>query len=509
MSASPPHDRLDRRTVLILTGIVVLAAAIRLLQLGRLSLWTDEYWTLEAIRLPYGELIRHRMSQGHFPNYFMLVKAWVDLFGEHEWTLRFPSMVANLATLAFIFTFARRAFGLHAALWAMLFFALHQRSLWAAQEARPPAFVILAGMASLDVLDRALRRTARSWGTAGLWALYALISLLGLTLQGTYVFVFLSQLLVVGLWLIARRRMRWDWLASVVVLGLLGAGAYSQLSSEQSNAEGFFLEPEPFETKIYWRAPMELFWGEFRLTFGSDVREVGVIFIGLLIWLAARAVRRRRAEAERRAGYPFVPAPPPALALAVGWAFAVFVGLNIVALVHGNMGNSLRYNAVGLGGAVLVLGAALTAPMPPRARQVLAAVCIAIHLAVVAGWFVEPGYQIREAIRHVEAERRPGDRAFICKGGHPGAIASFYGLGIELAGISRHYRDPEVVRAELDRTVGGAPAFWAILYSYKGSPIVEVLAEWTARHGYERVHRQEWARIRTERYVRREAPPPR
>src|SRR6185436_6589678 len=98
---------------------------------------------------------------------------------------------------------------------------LNERMIWASQEARPYSFSFLAAAASFHALLVALEEEKISW-----WICYVLWTLLGLTLHGTFLFAFIAQLIVVGIWLIRRRRMRWDWMFSTGLLALLGGASY-------------------------------------------------------------------------------------------------------------------------------------------------------------------------------------------------------------------------------------------------------------------------------------------
>ncbi|MBN1867924.1 glycosyltransferase family 39 protein [Candidatus Sumerlaeota bacterium] len=125
--------------------ILLLATALALPQIGWRSPWTDEFTTLEVSRLGWEAIASNRLAAGHFPTCFWGMRAWSAVFGDSQWSLRFPSLLLNLGSILVLALFVRRGAGERPALWAALLYALHQRCVWAGLEARPyPLAIFMA-----------------------------------------------------------------------------------------------------------------------------------------------------------------------------------------------------------------------------------------------------------------------------------------------------------------------------------------------------------------------------
>lgn len=68
--------------------------------------------------------------------YFLILRVWIDLFGQSEAALRLPSAFASIATVPVLYCAGRRMFGATAGIVAALLFALAPSSVYYAQEAR-------------------------------------------------------------------------------------------------------------------------------------------------------------------------------------------------------------------------------------------------------------------------------------------------------------------------------------------------------------------------------------
>ena len=88
------------------------------------SLWLDETVSWWVIKDSYGELWRRTLAfQGQSPFYFILLKAFSDVFGSGEWVLRLPALLFGGAALLLTFKVARRYMPLEGAWISVLFLA--------------------------------------------------------------------------------------------------------------------------------------------------------------------------------------------------------------------------------------------------------------------------------------------------------------------------------------------------------------------------------------------------
>lgn len=94
-------DRLGARDWLLVATAALLTTILCVLASGNRGFWLDEFYTLDAVRLPAGELIEHRLEAGHSPLPFLYAKVFWLALGESTVLLRLSSaLMAGLATVA-------------------------------------------------------------------------------------------------------------------------------------------------------------------------------------------------------------------------------------------------------------------------------------------------------------------------------------------------------------------------------------------------------------------------
>ena len=175
-SLPPQSGRwLTWRVVAVLTGV---ALAVRLFHLDHRSMWTDEFHTLDAIRLDLASLIHDRLRAGHLPFYFVGLKLWSMVAGTSEWALRFPSAVAGALLVPALAVFARRSMP-PPVVWAMLVLGIfNSLAVSASQEARMYSLLAVTTTMAHHQYFQMTRRPG--WGP---WALYGFWMLLSVALQ--------------------------------------------------------------------------------------------------------------------------------------------------------------------------------------------------------------------------------------------------------------------------------------------------------------------------------------
>ena len=167
-----------------LLGILLLAAGVRLYRLNDQSFWVDEFWSalLPAGRgyaqhaLPRNVLMPEPPNlfdlgsarpiqqlwtaelEGHAPPlYVVTIRAWGEVFGVGETSLRAFSVIASVAAVALLFVAVRELSGVAPALWAALLMAVAGPQVQYAQEARAYALLVAEGLgaaAALVLIER-------------------------------------------------------------------------------------------------------------------------------------------------------------------------------------------------------------------------------------------------------------------------------------------------------------------------------------------------------------------
>lgn len=198
---------------------LIASAALCASQLSARSTWGDEICSLFAVTLPgLAETWKYLVNDVHPPLYFLLLKAWVAVFGDSLEAARAFSIVAVVGGVGLVGLTGRRFFSARAGLWAVLFSGFTPFLIYHSVHAR--MYGLLFFVAALVVF-------------AGLWvreyprpARLALLVAAGVALLYTqYIGVFLLAGVFVGAGLLSldSRRKFVFWLAAGVVTALVFA----------------------------------------------------------------------------------------------------------------------------------------------------------------------------------------------------------------------------------------------------------------------------------------------
>jgi mannosyltransferase len=209
------------RRHLPLTGIVVLAALLRLSTLGTRSLWLDEGYEYDAVRGSLGHLWERIVNRESTPPLSYLYEwLWVKAIGTSEFALRLPFALLGIALVVVMYFAARALGGRRAGLIAAALAACNPMLVWHAQDAR--SYTLFALLLAGTVL--ALARERLWW-----WAVLAVGAM---ATHHFAIFIVAPE----ALWLLQQRgRGAWRFLVPpALALVPLAALALSQSGGRQS-----------------------------------------------------------------------------------------------------------------------------------------------------------------------------------------------------------------------------------------------------------------------------------
>ena len=162
------HGRAIHAALLI--AILIFAAAVRLHGLTRLSFWFDETATVEIIHTPWPRLLHHLIgTENTPPAYYLFLKTWTELFGDSDFLVRLPSVLAGIGSILLLYRFTAYCVGRSEALIAAALMSASRYHIWYSQEARVYIFMLLLAIWSCDEFVRMLdeppnwRRDLRYW----------------------------------------------------------------------------------------------------------------------------------------------------------------------------------------------------------------------------------------------------------------------------------------------------------------------------------------------------------
>ena len=175
-------------SVATLAFMMVGAAVLRLLFLGRKTFWFDECFSVEVARLrwnDFGHLLWRR--EANMSLYYLLLRGWLH-FGSSPFFIRSLSVIISIATLPAIFWLGCKLFDRRVGVIAVALISCNAYHIRYAQEARSYSlFVLLATLSSgffVATLREPSRRIRLAYVLSSVLAVYAhLYSLLLLAAQ--------------------------------------------------------------------------------------------------------------------------------------------------------------------------------------------------------------------------------------------------------------------------------------------------------------------------------------
>ncbi len=210
----------------LVVAIVLLAFALRIIHLDFQSLWRDEVDAIRFATRPLPDLLSTFGKPGeNGPLFFLLLRPWLQWFGQSEFALRFFSVLWGVLSVPLTWLVARRLLrvfaapaglptgvGLIAGLAALLS-ASSPYLVWYSQEGKMYALVVTMALASLLALLWALAPGALN--TRLRWILYTVLTSLGF-----YLHVMLILMLPVhaAIFILAPLRTRRHWRGALAAL---------------------------------------------------------------------------------------------------------------------------------------------------------------------------------------------------------------------------------------------------------------------------------------------------
>jgi len=138
-----------RRDALWLTSIFLIAAFLRLYDLGRQSFWLDEAYTWYLTWPSWRDIWTVMLLISDVsPLHYVVTRLLVPFIGRSEFALRFVALAAELLAVPVMYRLGRAMFSRAAGLWAAALFAFSPFAVWYARDARPyGAYVLFAALA--------------------------------------------------------------------------------------------------------------------------------------------------------------------------------------------------------------------------------------------------------------------------------------------------------------------------------------------------------------------------
>jgi 4-amino-4-deoxy-L-arabinose transferase-like glycosyltransferase len=356
-----------------------LATLLRLLYLGRNSLWLDEgvsYVIATSPDRPHDSIWAYQAL------YHELLRAWIHL-GDSEFALRLFSVIPSVATIPVVWWLGRRLHSARAGWLATLLMSLHVAHIAYSQQARGYGLVVFFCCLAACFLVRAVEGDAPTD-----WLLYAVFSLLAVYSHLLAFLVVPAELF--SLAALPAAQIRWRRL--VPSAGLIVAGVLPVLWLLRQTGVS---STEFIVAATYLRLPA---W--VALLAGDPV----ALPLYLIFWVAAGWLAWRTWKAQRRSLAAW------RLTLPLSWSVVPAILLLFFSLAKPAF--VPRYLLVSAPAAVL-WAAVGAAELRPRPRRLLVAVTVALCLVALIHDYRRPHEDWRDASSYVFAHAQPGDTVLV------------------------------------------------------------------------------------------------
>jgi 4-amino-4-deoxy-L-arabinose transferase-like glycosyltransferase len=172
----------------VLLSILLGAFALRVVRLNFQPLWWDEGYSLFFATRDFATMLDRTALDIHPPLYYVLLQIWMLFAGKSDVAVRFFSVGAGIASVALLYTLARRLSNQTIALLAAFLMASAPIHVYYSQEVRMYELVTLWCIASVYFFVRLLDSPTRA-----LWAAYIFASAAALYTQYYAAFVLVFQ----------------------------------------------------------------------------------------------------------------------------------------------------------------------------------------------------------------------------------------------------------------------------------------------------------------------------
>lgn len=373
--------------VFLVGVITLLAAALRLLYLGRKSLWNDEAasWLIAQLDWPQFHVVIS-VQELNMALYYLVLRGWLHL-GSSEAVIRGLSLLPAVATVPLMYLLGKRLFDRYAGTIACLLLAIHGAHVSYSQEAR--GYTLAVFLSSLSMLLFVRLLDAPDMGSV---TLYGVVT--GLALYAH----FFSALIVPAQWIsvIALPRNRIPWPQLVAATALIGVLAAPIVIWAPSHDKGQLAWVEATS----WRSLLHL----TAFLLGSGIR----VAIFVVLWfIDLRRFRDLRREGE--SGWPY--------ALVTSWLMTP-----IVLVLLGSLWRPLlvpRFLLICVPAVVLLGAQGLRLLSPPWLRRATLAVLSVLLLGSVFTYYTHPKDDWRAATSFVLSQAQTGDAVLVWKAQQP------------------------------------------------------------------------------------------
>ncbi|MCM8784132.1 MAG: glycosyltransferase family 39 protein [Candidatus Omnitrophica bacterium] len=193
------------RIKVILLIVLLLALGIRIYCLGKWELWYDEILAIKTAQ-------NFRLANNSYL-YYTLLYYWIKFFKFSESTVRIPSLIFSMLSIASLYLLGKNLFNEKIALFSTGLLAFNPFHIWYSQEARPYSALVLCGILSSYFLFRGLKEKKILFLFP-----FTFLSVVGIYLHYFYITFLLVCLFIVLLFLFVKKQKYYVYWLTISIL---------------------------------------------------------------------------------------------------------------------------------------------------------------------------------------------------------------------------------------------------------------------------------------------------
>ncbi|CUS76611.1 Dolichyl-phosphate-mannose-protein mannosyltransferase [Candidatus Kryptonium thompsonii] len=138
--------------------ILALSLFLRIFLLDFESLWLDEGSSIKFAKLSIPELIKASQADGNPPLYYLILHFWIKIFGDSEFSFRFPSVIFGVLIVIAVYQFCLEFWSREVAIFSSFMTGISVFQIFYSQEARMYALLCLLSLVSFFYFVKILKQ---------------------------------------------------------------------------------------------------------------------------------------------------------------------------------------------------------------------------------------------------------------------------------------------------------------------------------------------------------------
>lgn len=239
---------LMKNKLLLILAILFIGLFLRVYNLGNESIWLDEGFSIRVANLNLSHIIS--FHDNNPPLYHIILHWWINLFGDSEFSVRFPSVIFGSLAIFMMYMVGNQIFDKDVGILSSLLLGLSVYHIGYSQEARTYSLSVLLTLFSMYFFIKLLKKGEQK-NLVG----YILSSILLMYSHIYGLFIIISQnVYLIALFLLSKEAYkpslkRWI-LIQVILIFLFAPWATTILISQMSNTQSISHIPIPSKMSI-------------------------------------------------------------------------------------------------------------------------------------------------------------------------------------------------------------------------------------------------------------------